>query len=184
MLKRLFWIAISVSALLATFVLLTRPDAPLTVIGDGPLYQTTTELENDSDLIIHGIVGEVDSHYIDSAGDPDTVPGLPKVVLRIDVAEALKGAVSAASVYVVTADTEGTIDTWNPYLEEGEEVVLYLFRIPDDAPNMSAELKEQVAKFGSLYGIVGGNQGVFDVNGDVAVSRSESNQLTVTGLTG
>jgi hypothetical protein len=101
----------------------------------------------------------------------------------VDALEILDGDVTP-HVFVITADTEGTLDDWNPELKVGDEVVLYLFEIPApaDAPNMSPELIGQYERFGQLFGIVGGKQGVFDVVDGVAISRSEIADLTLNDL--
>jgi hypothetical protein len=174
---------LSVVVLAAILVLPSEPEGESMTITDGPTYATTGELRSDSDLVIHGTIAEVVDRYLDSGGDPEGLPGLPKLTLRVNAAEILDGD-KTSHVFVVTADTEGPLDDWNPDLEVGDEVVLYLFEVPApaDAPNMSPELIGQYERFGQLFGIVGGKQGVFDVVDGVATSRSEIADLALNDL--
>jgi hypothetical protein len=147
------------------------------ISGDGEVYESVEALAAASDLVVVGRVMETVETYTDSAGDApvdergDAIPGLAKEVVSIEVDETLKGS-GSQTIHVVTADDSKVISDWEPSLKSGDRVVLYLFAIPGEAPHLSPELSERVAKYGSLFGVVGGTQGVFDVTGDSATSRS------------
>lgn len=158
------------------------------VASDGEVYGSVAELRSNSDLVVSGRIGNVVESYVDTAGDPavdergDEIPGLPKLVISLKVESIIKGDPPGGTVYLITADNTDVINDWDPTFRPDEHVVVYLFEIPSHAPNMSPELAERVEKYGSLYGFVGGNQGVFDVIGDSAQSRFEGAPLEITDL--
>ncbi len=67
------------------------------------------------------------------------------------------------------------VDSYTPVLEPGQRVVLYLFDVP--AEDGSDELIVHDSKYGGLYGVRGGNQGVFDVLDGRATSRGDTTKL-------
>ena len=158
------------------------------IAGDGEVYGSVAELRSNSDLVVSGRIGSVVESYVDSAGEPavdergDELPGLPKLIISLEVEAITEGDPPGGTVYLVTADNTGVFTDWDPTFRPGEHVVVFLFEIPPNAPNMSPELAERVEKYGSLYGLVGGSQGVFDVIGDSARSRFEDAPLEITNL--
>lgn len=146
--------------------------------GDGPLYETMESLRADADLVVSGTVGEVLDRYEDPAGNPqfdergDPIPPLKKVIVELRVDRVIDGATHRATLPIVLTDSQGVLDDWTPDLRVGQPVVLFLFDVA--AEEGSAELRSKDAEHGSLFGVVGGRQGVFDVAGRVAVSRSDA----------
>lgn len=155
---------------------------------DGPLYETAEQLATDSDVIalvrVLGVIGR----YEDWAGDPrfdergDPIPPLKKIVVDVEVADVLKGDVDSKRIAVVMADTGGVDDQWTPTLRAGETVVLHLFDVPAELG--SQEVQAQDRAHGGLFGLVGGRQGVFDVKGPIATSRSDTHAISLDLPTG
>lgn len=152
-------------------------------ISDGPLYVSLDALREASDLVVHGRVDRIVESYSDPAGNPefdergDPLPKLPKLIMRLDVELVLVGDPTLGEIHVITNDTTGIIDTYTPTLEPGQEIVLYLFDVP--AEEGSSELIARDRKYGGLYGVVGGKQGVFDVVDGRAISRSDLKELQI-----
>ncbi|MEX1134028.1 MAG: hypothetical protein WED83_04200 [Acidimicrobiia bacterium] len=96
-------------------------------------------------------------------------------MIEVEVLRIMQGTTDRVRVPVVVNDTTGMVAPDTPTLREGEEVVLFLFDVP--AERGSVEIQEQDGAFGGLFGVVGGSQGVFDVIGDVAISRSDVEPL-------
>jgi hypothetical protein len=169
---------------IGAYRLAARADTSLAIrTGDGPLYETVESLLADADLVVLGTVGEVLDRYEDLAGNPqfdergDPIPPLKKVIVELRVDRLIYGATDRAILPVVLTDSQGVVDDWTPDLRVGQDVVVFLFEVP--AEEGSAELRTKDAEHGGVFGVVGGKQGVFDVAGQKAVSRSDLASLQV-----
>lgn len=151
-------------------------------IGEGEIYSSIDSLREQSDLVIVGHVGTDGFTFLDSAGNPpvdergDPLPLYKKVVVYVDIESVVTGQYDGKSIPVVVPEAANW-DDWTPVLATGEHVVLFLFDV--EAEVGSAEIREQDVAVGGLYGVVGGNQGVFDIGRNNAVSRYEANRLEV-----
>lgn len=143
-------------------------------VSESIQYRSLAELRSASDaslmVRIEGIVRE----FEDYGGNPPTNPDgddafhLDRLVYRT---EPLDRDLSMGPVFLVTDNVSGSVDEFTPRFEKGEVVVVFV----DEAigRGWSPEFLENTADLaGPVYAVVGGNQGVFDVRGDVGVSRA------------
>lgn len=184
--KRLFSDKVVVVMLSSAVVLVAigvlRMNESVTVtVSDGPLYESVDQLIAEADAVVVGRVGGIVSRFDDLGGDPafdergDPIPKLKKLIVQIEVGSVLSGSLDQSTISVVISDTTAVIDDWTPQLLADESVALFLFEVPVEQG--SEEIQAQGRELGPLYGVVGGNQGVFDVDGGRAFSRSELNTL-------
>ena len=161
--------------------LLSQPEPLQVLIRDGPLYESVDALRKESDVAVLGRVDRVVDSYLDPAGNPefdergDPLPKIPKLIVRVDVASTLVGDSLPGEIHVIVNDVSGMVDSYTPVLEPDQEIVLYLFDVP--AEEGSDELIEHDSKYGGLFGVRGGNQGVFDVVDGRATSRADTTKL-------
>lgn len=171
-----------VLAAIGVYRLTTKAETTVIVrMGDGPLYETIDSLRAEADLVVRGKVGEILERYEDPAGNPevdersDPLPALKKVIVELSVTAVLAGETSRSNLPIVVTDSEGVLDESIPRLQPGQDIVVFLFDVP--AEEGSAELRSRDEEFGGLFGVVGGNQGVFDVAGQEATSRADVSPL-------
>jgi hypothetical protein len=137
-------------------------------------YPSVVALASDSDLVVRGVVGKTRETTIDYGLMPGETPadvpegqGVPVALVPFEIIEVVGGTVPPidSTLLVVTTDSSLVRVAGEPVLAAGEELLLFLQLVHD--PRGGAQ-KGQA----TFAAIVGGRQGVFDVDGRVAVARS------------
>lgn len=136
--------------------------------SDGPAYASVDELAAESDLVVHGVVGELRGREVDDGGNDGG--GGPEIAFYdVVVTDVLQGTRGTPSVVVGTSGDDG----YSAALAPGQEVVLFLEQLtPADAPGIDTETEFSV--------VVGGRQGAFVVDGETATSGDELEPIVVT----
>ncbi len=119
-----------------------------------------------SDLVVRGRAGEIVSRQIDNGGELVDGGGVPVAIREFRIDEILKGeghGPTGGIVYIVGFDF-GVISVEGISPLGDGEVVVFLDALSDEeTPGIEFD--------GTIYAIVGGNLGIFDVEGLNATQR-------------
>jgi hypothetical protein len=152
-----------------------EPTSNRVTVSESIQFGSLAELRSASDASLMVRVEDIVREFEDYGGNPPTNPDgddafhLDRLIYR---AEPLDRNLSMGPVFLVTDNVSGFVDEITPRFGKGEVVVVFV----DEAVGRgwSPEFLENTADLeGTVYAVVGGNQGVFDVRGDVGVSRAE-----------
>lgn len=139
---------------------------------DRELYSEIAKLRADSDVVVLVAVGDVVAREVDTGGNPlvfDEDTGLPNgnplAFHGVEALEMLAGELLPSEFAVATFDAEMvTLDSETDWLESGQTAILFLRREDrESAPGITAVSEH--------FSLVGGPQGILEVEGDVVRPR-------------
>jgi hypothetical protein len=126
-------------------------------------------LASSADLVIRGVVGKKLRSVVDNGGIPENKDGIPMALLEFKVSTVLRGAGRVGDVLTLAMmDTDAGITTdWETLPSSGEDLIMFLDEVqPTDAPGLASDVP--------VYVTVSGDNAVFSVIGDHALSRSRT----------
>ncbi len=157
------------TAILLAWLLWSNLSKP-TAFLDYEKYDTVADLADDSGAVIVAQIGSELQEWEDRGGNPPviegkTIEGRPMVLIEVAVTEVLAGSVTTKTLVVARPDLDRIrVDNLAP-LDEGENQVLFLDYVPKQrAPDIPEG-------YDGVWVLVGGDGGVFDVDGTIATPR-------------
>ncbi|MDH3368484.1 MAG: hypothetical protein OEX97_14555 [Acidimicrobiia bacterium] len=146
-----------------------RGDSTVHASFDAPVYSSVEELTSASDIVVIGTVTAVVGRETDfgtnnlseRVGD-----GIPVVFYEVESSEVLKGTTDSTTIIVGNPDGEKLGSEDVTPLEVGQEVMLFLRAqtAAKDAPGITL--------FDSFYTTLSLDNGIFDMDGEVAHPRT------------
>jgi hypothetical protein len=133
--------------------------------ADRELFDSVADLARHSTVVVHGRVGSELTTETDDSGTRFTFFGL-------DDAAVLGGAAASEPFIVLSYDGSPDAGYGGPNLAAGEDVVLFLAAASNDEDD-AVETQE------SWYEVIGGDQGVFVVDGDDVAPRLDTDDRTL-----
>ena len=137
-------------------------------------YTTIRALTDHADVVVTGMVGPVTDRipgFIpkDGSGEP---PSAPARIHSLAVRSTLVGS-PQPQIEIVTHDTSEADFKPGSVLKEGDEVLVFLSRVPD-YPTLPDQLRKRLP---NVYVVVDEANGIFDLNRALAVTRGAVSSL-------
>lgn len=144
----------------------------------GPAFSTVKELAGSADVVVRGLVGKKLRSVVDNGGNAENKDGVPMALLEFKVSDVLRGSSKVGDVLTLAMiDTDAGITTdWETLPMSGEDLIMFLDEVqPSDAPGLVTDVP--------VYVTISGDNAVFSVIGDHALSRSRT-PLSIDGTLG
>ncbi len=134
--------------------------------SDYPDYPSVEDLAQAADVVVLGTIGEQIGTELDRGGNSEDSIGIPMKFHEVMVTQVVAGDVNKTLVLAwidhAERPEEGLSD-----VKAGQQTLLFLERRTSaEAPGIKSQ--------DEFYVPVGGDNGVFDVDGDIAIARSQN----------
>lgn len=141
--------------------------------GDYPTYETVAELGAASNAVVHVLVGDGSTTFVDYGGEREEEGGGVSMLVQDVLVLATVSPLSESTLQVARLDPDAYegVSTLRP----GQEVILFLEHVTSaDAPGIAVVTDE-------LWVVVSGEEGVFDVVDGIAIPRANPDRVLAEG---